>query len=410
MLCGVLARNGHEVQGYDPSTEAIKALRSGTPLTYEPGLSGLLEENHQRLRFTSNPTEALANARLVFIIVPTPSLEDGSFDNSYVNSALDVIGKHIAAHDGFLTIVVSSTVSPESCQKEFIPRLEATSGKSVNTGFALVYSPWFIALGSVISNMARPDLILIGESTPNAGEEALDVILSMVDNQPEVERMSLSSAEVAKIAVNTFVTTKISFANMLSEVCEGLPGSNVDDVTKALGADSRIGSSYLRAGLGYGGPCFPRDNKAMVAFSRSVGVSADIAVATDSVNGRQVARVVQAVVSRSSPGDLVAIIGLSYKENTSVTEKSQGLEIALDLGKRDRRILVYDPLIDEDQLNSPLRLARDWVDFNEAKVVVFTHPGITVPEQFQREFSGVVLDLWGVPERNGLRVFRPGRG
>src|SRR5205823_399946 len=153
---------------------------------------------------------------------------------------------------------LTSTVLPGSTRYGLLPVLEGASGKRCGRDFGLCYSPEFIALGTVIKDFLRPDFLLIGESDSAAGDQLQDLYRDVCETQPPVARMSWVNAELTKIAVNTYVTMKITFANSLAMLCQRLPGGDIDAVTSALGLDSRIGPRYLKAGLGYGGPCFPR--------------------------------------------------------------------------------------------------------------------------------------------------------
>jgi UDPglucose 6-dehydrogenase len=192
--------------------------------------------------------------------------------------------------------------------------------------------------------MLNPDFILLGESDPRAGDLLESVCRTSCDNDPPVRRMNLVNAEIAKISVNTYVTTKISYANMLAEICERLPGADVNVVTSAIGLDSRIGTKYLKGAIGYGGPCFPRDNIAFAALAHRIGARSDLAEATDRVNRYQVDRLV-AMVKRAVPaGGSVGVLGLSYKPDTSVIEESQGVALAATLLKDHYRVVVYDPM------------------------------------------------------------------
>ena len=222
--------------------------------------------------------------------------------------------------------------------------------------------------------------------------------------------MSLSSAEITKIAINTFVTTKISFANMLSELCDEIPGSDIDDVTAAVGSDRRVGKLYLKAALGYGGPCFPRDNAALAFSAESRGVVADIARATDSVNRRQVTRIVSLVIQNSRHGDKVGVVGLSYKPNTPVIDESQGLEVALALSGQGRFVVGFDPLVSEAVLEkSPnFVVAQSLSEIDGATVIVLANPELGhIIEDSARD--SVIIDLWGTYASNSSRIIRPGR-
>lgn len=393
-LAAVLADAGHQVAGYDPSEAAVEAVNQAAPVTFEPGLAELLAKSSALISASTDPDDALTDAAAAYIIVPTPSGPDGAFDNSYVLSALTLIAEHLSKSPRQFTVVVASTVMPGSCAEEFIPLLEEVSGLTVGAEIGLAYSPEFIALGSIIHDMHTPDLVLIGESDPATGEFVEHIARSVVKNSPEYQHISLSSAELAKIAINTYVTTKISFANMLSEMCDRLPGSDIGEVTNAVGADSRIGRKYLRAGLGYGGPCFPRDNQALGQTAQVRGVSADIALATDRVNDRQISRVVDMVESKCLENSSILIVGLAYKNGTPVTEESQSLAIAQRLSSTSRNVFVHDPLVSargaqglEDEV---VFLSADEVSGRHFDVSLITQAGLWADISGSVESSTVI--------------------
>jgi UDPglucose 6-dehydrogenase len=219
-----------------------------------------------------------------------------------------------------------------------------------------------------------------------------------------VVRTNFANAELAKIAVNTFVTTKISYANMLAEVCERIPGCDVEVVTAAIGLDGRIGPRYLKGGLGYGGPCFPRDNIAFSAMARERGVEATLADATDAVNRRQVARILAQIRSHVRPGAPAGVLGLTYTPNTDVVEESQGLQLAKALADEGYRVTVYDPLGMESAervLNQSVRYARSAEEcVRDAHLVVIATPWDEFrklrPQQFAHNPPRVVFDCWRI--------------
>jgi UDPglucose 6-dehydrogenase len=290
---------------------------------------------------TRDASLALSEAEATIIIVPTPSRADGSFSNDYVISALTEVGKSIGTRDHL--VVISSTVSPGSCDGVLRDALESSSGRRLGRSLGLVYSPEFIALGSIVRDMQYPELVLIGASDDEAASRAQQLFSSVVQSAPRYFPMSLASAEITKLAVNTFVTTKISYANMIGELCEATPEASAIDVLRAVGADSRIGSKYLKPAVGYGGPCFPRDNRALKASAESVGVSVPLAVATDEVNQGQPQRMVDKVISQVAPGGKVAVLGLAYKAETPVCDESQGVKVANLLGDLGFEVSTHDP-------------------------------------------------------------------
>ena len=174
---------------------------------------------------------------------------------------------------------------PGSCDGRVrAPRSSGPRADAIGDSLGLCYSPEFIALGNVIRDMLEPDMVLIGESDARAGDVLEALYRGVCENDPPFRRMSLVNAELTKIAVNTYVTMKISYANTLADICERLPGADVESVTDALGLDTRIGGKYLRGAIAYGGPCFPRDNKAFAVLARELGTEAPLAEATDSIN------------------------------------------------------------------------------------------------------------------------------
>jgi UDPglucose 6-dehydrogenase len=247
-------------------------------------------------------------------------------------------------------VVITSTVMPGSTESVIKDALEKASGRKIGPELGLCYNPEFIALGSVVRDMLFPDSILIGESDSKAGDMLQTIYLQMCEKKPPVQRMNWISAELTKISVNTYVTTKISYANMLADICDRLPGADVDVVTKALGADTRIGAKYLKGAMGYGGPCFPRDNVAFAALARKIGARADVAEATDRINNHQVDRLSDLVAKFAKAGTKIAIIGMSYKPQTPVVEESHSVKLAARLADAGYIVTVHDPLAQDAAL------------------------------------------------------------
>ncbi len=251
---------------------------------------------------------------MTILLVPTPSDERGAFSNEYVLAAIEEVGRGLARARRLPRRRRRRARScPARATARSAPALERASGRRVGETLGLCYSPEFIALGNVIRDMLEPDMVLIGESDSRAGDVLERLYAGVCENDPPFRRMSLVNAELTKIAVNTYVTMKISYANTLADMCERLPGADVEVVTDALGLDTRIGRKYLRGAIAYGGPCFPRDNKAFAVLARDLGAEALLAEATDAVNVAQTDRLARVVQSRLEDGDAVGILGLAYK-------------------------------------------------------------------------------------------------
>jgi len=339
------ASKGLDVVGVDVIEANVEAINRGECPIQETGLAALLAACRGKLRATTDAGEAIGASDVTFIIVPTPSGPAGAFSNKYVVEVLDAIGPALRAKEAFHVVVVTSTVMPGTMREVVRPRLERLTGKRCGRDFGLAYNPEFIALGSIIRDFLNPDVVLIGESDHRTGDELEDIYRRVCENAPHVARMNWVNAELAKLSLNCYVTTKISFANSVAELCELVEDADANVVTEAIGHDSRVGGKYLRPGLGFGGPCFPRDNVAWIKCAADHGMEAKLAKSVVEVNDDQVARVVRQVKEAAPPGARVAVLGLSYKPGSHVIEASQAVEIVRRLLLGGYQVRVYDPQV-----------------------------------------------------------------
>jgi UDPglucose 6-dehydrogenase len=411
VVAGCYASRGFEVIGVDVSPEFVRRCDAGIPPVQEPGIDDLYRSSSKRLAATLNGTAAVLASDATLIAVPTPSEDDGGYSLKYVLEAAEVIGKALREKNDYHLVVLKSTVLPGACDGQIVPRLEERSGKRCGVDFGFCYNPEFIALGSVIHNIFNPDLNLIGESDSRAGESLVAIYGRLLTDKFPTARMNVVNAELAKLAVNSYVTMKISFANLLAGLCEQLPGANVDVVTAALGLDSRIGSKYLKGGLGFGGPCFPRDNAAVLSLARRLGAAFPLAEATDRANQDVPRRVADFVAARAPVNGRVSILGLSYKPDTHVIEESQSLMIAKLLAERAFEISVYDPLamdLASSHLGSEIRRAQSGqACIDGADVVVIATPwkefkslNYSSPDH---DGKPIVIDCWGLLDEKAHR-------
>lgn len=340
------ALKGFKTIGVDINKSYVHAINNGKAPIYEPGLEEAIGASKGRLSATQSYSEAIKESDISFLIVPTPSREDGHFSDIYLRDSLRSLARALKEADKkYHLFVITSTVSPRTTNEKLIPLIESESGKKLNKGFGVCYNPEFVALGTVIADFLSPDLVLIGESDKYAGDKLEEIYKVACENKPYVARMSIVSSEITKISLNSYVTMKISFANNLAAICKKIPGADIDKITKALGSDKRISPYYLKAGLGYGGPCFPRDNKAFAAFSDFHSVDAKLAKATDAINNLATDDIVNFILDNITNNSTISLLGLAYKPNTSVIEESPSIKIidAL-LKKMDIEIIAYDPL------------------------------------------------------------------
>lgn len=336
------ADKGYRVVGMDVDPDIVNKINQGKAHIYEPGFAEMLRKNRDRISATVDYELAVRESSITFIIVPTPSDESGGFSIELVQPVAERIGEALRNKKDFHVVVLTSTVMPGQTE-EVRKVLENSSGKCCGVDFGLCYNPEFIALGSVIRDLLNPDFILIGESDARSGDILSSFYKNVVGEDVPIARMNWINAELTKLSVNTFVTTKITFANMLAAICERLPGADVEVVTNAISKDTRIGAKYLKGATGYGGPCFPRDVVALSSFSRQIGEPAKLAEATDTINREQVPRLVKLIKAKLPNKGKVGILGLSYKPNTDVIEESQGMMLARSLTDAGIITIAYDP-------------------------------------------------------------------
>jgi UDPglucose 6-dehydrogenase len=403
-MAAAMASRGLEVVGVDTVNSVVETVNAGRSPVTEVGLEDVIAANRERLKATTDIEAAVAETDITFIIVPTPSEPNGSFSLRFAAQAAEGIGRALAKKSSYHLVVLSSTVMPGASDAQIIPVLEAESGKRLGRDFGFCYSPEFIALGSVIRDFLNPDFVLIGESDSRSGAVLESLYAEILLKPAPIARMSCANAELSKIAVNTYVTMKISFANTIAEMCQRLPGGDVDAVTAALGLDSRIGSRYLTGAVGYGGPCFPRDNLALSQFARSVGVEPLLAESTDAVNRRRSNELIELVSGEIGPDATVAVLGLSYKPGTDVVDESQGIALARILAGRGNRVLVHDPLALERARNE-LGSSVDYCASVESALADASAAVIVNPEKSyaglgqllsKRSRPLVVLDCWRI--------------
>lgn len=395
------AHKGYDVICADVDEYAVDRLNAGHPYTSEPDVQALISDNLTRIRATTDTIEAVRDSELIFVIVPTPSEPDGSFSLRHILNCCDDMSQSLRRG---ATVIIVSTVMPGATEGEIKRQLEL-SGKRAGLDFNLTYSPEFIRQGSIVADFANPAQILIGEFDRRSGDVAQAYYECVTESDPPTHRMSLVSAEIAKIGLNAAVVTKLAVANQLAWMCQGYPDADAKDVLRAIGADPRIGSAYFSAGPPDGGPCFPRDSRALVVAAAPTYTEAPIARAMDLFREEQYDNILNWIGSRCSRGDAIGILGLTYKPGVDITEESPGMILCSKLRGAGYSVVAHDPAV------SSLSLA-DCVANSDALVVTTPWP------QFEslgtRDLSDkIVFDLWGFFDDDELdckEYHRLGRG
>jgi UDPglucose 6-dehydrogenase len=337
---------GHQVTCVDVDKGKIERLKAGEIHIFEPGLDVVVRRNCEagRLLFSTDLSEAVRTNDVIFIAVGTPPREDGSVDLIHVEKAARSIGR---AMDGYRVIVDKSTVPVGTARRVMSWIRDELAIRKVSCDFDVVSNPEFLREGSAVQEFTHPDRVVIGSDQPRARQIMKEVYRALYLNETPYIETGLETAEMIKYASNAFLALKITFINEVANLCEAV-GANVQDVSRAMGKDGRIGAKFLHAGPGYGGSCFPKDTRAMARMGRDSGEPLSLVETTIRANDRQKARMVDKIESGlggagSLKGKTVAILGLAFKPNTNDMREAPAIAICEGLVARGARLRVWDP-------------------------------------------------------------------
>lgn len=346
-----LAELGNSVFCLDVDRSKIDMLNQGEIPIYEPGLKELVDRNRAagRLQFSTDVAASVAHGDIQFIAVGTPPDEDGSADLQYVLAAARNIGRHMS---GFKVVVDKSTVPVGTAEKVGAAIAKELEARSVSTqyGFSVISNPEFLKEGAAVEDFMRPDRIVIGADANPAGQRAREVMDRLYApfsrNHDRILHMDVRSAEFTKYAANAMLATRISFMNELANLADRV-GVDIEHVRKGIGSDPRIGYSFLYAGTGYGGSCFPKDVQALVKTAAEHGQDLAVLQAVEAVNQRQKHVLIDKIVARYGhdlSGRTFALWGLAFKPNTDDMRAAPSRVIVAELVRRGARVQANDPV------------------------------------------------------------------
>ncbi|MEP0233908.1 UDP-glucose/GDP-mannose dehydrogenase family protein [Roseibium sp.] len=332
---------GHVVTCIDKDAGKINALNNGEIPIYEPGLQQLVAKNvdEERLFFTTDPKDAIAEADAVFIAVGTPTRRgDGHADLSYVYAASEEIAGHL---DGFTVVVTKSTV-PVGTGDE----VEAIIAKTnPDAKFAVVSNPEFLREGAAINDFKRPDRVVVGTDSEDAATVMCELYRPLFLNETPIIITQRRTSELIKYAANAFLAVKITFINEIADLCEKV-GANVQEVSRGIGLDNRIGNKFLHAGPGYGGSCFPKDTLALSKIGQDAGSELKIVDSVIEVNSERKKKMADKVIAHMGgdvSGKTIALLGLAFKPNTDDMREAPSIDIVAKLQEAGAKIRAYDP-------------------------------------------------------------------
>ena len=333
------AEAGNNVTCVDIDQKKVNKLSSGEITIYEPGLEKIFLRNinEERLKFTTKLEEAVEDAEIIFLALPTPPGADGSADLKYVLSVADHLGKIL---NGYKVIVNKSTVPVGTADK-----VSAAIAKNYAGEYDVVSNPEFLREGVAVDDFMKPDRVVVGTRSERAKKLMSDLYAPFVRQGNPVIFMDERSSELTKYAANSFLATKISFMNEIAQLCERM-GADVDMVRRGIGSDERIGKHYLFSGIGYGGSCFPKDVQALIMSSDEVSYTFEILKAVEKVNANQKLHLVEKIkgyYNNNLQGKQIALWGLAFKPNTDDIREAPALSIIEALTAMGATITAYDP-------------------------------------------------------------------
>jgi UDPglucose 6-dehydrogenase len=343
------ASQGYNVLASDVNEEKIIKINQGVAPFHEPNLAEKLSASVKKgkLKGLVNQTRNVVDkSSLTFIAVGTPSKPDGSIDLRYIQSAAHDIGKALKSKEDFHVVIVKSTVIPGTTSNVVLPILEEESMKKCGKDFGLCMNPEFLRQGSAFEDTMNADRIVIGSQDKPSGDVLEELYRDFYSKQtPPMIRTTLSTAELIKYASNAMLATKISFINTIANICEQIPGADVKIVATTIGLDRRIGSLFLDAGLGYGGSCFPKDVKALIACAKTYNYDPELLNSVEKVNQTQPLKAI--TFCKRELGSLkekkIAILGLAFKPETDDMREARAIPIINQLLKEGAKVTAYDP-------------------------------------------------------------------
>jgi UDPglucose 6-dehydrogenase len=342
-----IAKRGYRVIGIDPDTQKLKKVRKSESPFFEPDLRSLLNDTIKAGTLTvSDTASSNSEATCAYVAVGTPSREDGSIDLKNVEQAAISIGQTLRNIRHYQLVIVKSTVTPGTARNVVKPILERESGKRCGREFGLCSNPEFLREGNAIRDTYFPDRIIIGGEDTRAIKSLEEFCRRFHGRRtPPIVKTTYENAELIKYSNNAFLATKVSFINTVASICERSPGADIQTISVGIGLDERVGPSFLNAGFGWGGSCFPKDLNALVSYSESLSCDTALLRATIAINKGQWVKAVQLArnVLGSLKGKKIAVLGLAFKPNTDDMRDAVSVSIIEGLLAEGANVIACDP-------------------------------------------------------------------
>ena len=343
-LASVLASKGNNVVAIDIDNDKCIKIRNGVSPFFEPDLEKTLRIGLKKKLIVSNNFSLIKDCDVIIVAVGTPQKSNGAIELSIIKKAITTIGKILGKSKNNPIVLIKSTVIPGTMQNVILPILEKNSGKKAGKDFGLISNPEFLQESSAVKDTKFPHVVVLGGYQTKYMKKVKNFFAKFHPNAPIIIT-NHQTAEMIKYANNSFLATKISFINQLANLCQNVPGANIDDIAKTIGFDPRIGKSFLNAGPGYGGSCLPKDMKALINFAGGIGIKPTLLNAVEKTNQKQMEYIIQLIekILGKITSKRITILGTAFKPNTDDIRDSIAIELIKKLLKKKAHITVHDP-------------------------------------------------------------------
>lgn len=379
------ASKGVKTTGLDIDSDRVRTIEEGKVPFHEPFVDRLLQKSTRShaLKLTTSYEEGVTESEIVFVTVGTPSAPDGSADMTYVEEASKSIGLALRKANGWRLVVVKSTVPAGTTDGLVRPTIQSQAN---GISFGIASNPEFLKEGSAVKDTLHPDRLVIGSSEPRSGNKLRAFYRSFYGRRmPPVISTNCVNAELIKYASNSFLATKITFINEVANLCASIPGGDIATVATGMGLDPRIGHRFLKAGLGFGGSCFPKDLRALIQSASQVGVTLKVAAAAESGNDEQFRVAVR--LAEKLVGDLkdkrIALLGLAFKPDSDDMREAVSLKLIAELEKIGASIVAYDPA----SMQNARRILGDKIEYSSSALDCLKGADCCIVITEWREFS-----------------------
>ena len=351
-LTSMLASKGFNTIGIDIDKEKCKKISNGIPPFFEPDLEKTLKNGLKKKLQISYDYSLINDCDLIFVTVGTPQSANGAINLSVIKKAVAAIGKNLQGTKKQPIILIKSTVVPRTMKDIILPILEKNSKKKAGKDFGLISNPEFLQESTAIRDTKFPHAVVLGGYQTRFMKKIKKFFTKLHPNTPIIIT-NHQTAEMIKYANNSFLATKISFINQLSNICQKIPGANIDDIAKTMGLDPRIGGLFLNAGPGYGGSCLPKDMKALINFANKIGIKSTLLNEVEKTNQKQITNIIS--ILEKEIGSLktkrITVLGTAFKPETDDIRDSTSIKLIKKLLKKGAKITIHDPKAIENTKN-----------------------------------------------------------